>query len=56
VDDRNEPLQTENVAGEVAAGGCCFGGIPAALKVCADMEPHLDIDASIDLLSGSGRG
>lgn len=50
MDDRDEPLRGEDIAGVVTAGGCCFGGITAALEIGADVIADLKVGDSFDLL------
>src|SRR6266542_4191546 len=50
VGDRDEPFQVESIAGVVAAGGGCFGGIAVALEVGADVVADLDVGSTLDFL------
>jgi hypothetical protein len=52
VDDGNEPVSLEDVAGVVTAGRRRFGGQATALERGAHVLADLDLDGSVDLLRG----
>jgi hypothetical protein len=50
MNDRDEALRVEYIAGVVTAGGSCFCGIAVALQIRADVVTDLDVGGSVDFL------